>query len=293
MEQLPQTVGNDLQPRVELHMNTRDRPEYLAIALSSLLSQTYDNWDLAIADGSKQRSSEKEYVARLLHVIEQHGRKVRTITGVNGIPQTYQALLDSSKAEMILRCEDDCFWDTSALSSIVSVMQQDPLIAAVGAFTPNWNGAIDNSAKAPFQLNNGFRWIKTPTLQGRYGWVAEDGQGQIVNTDHVYDVTVIHAGSLFRTEAVRAVGGYATMISPAGHREETDLYCRLYFAGYRLVVAGAARMWHFQATSGGSRPQGFVDPDRAAMQMSDEALFQMRLSEWVEKHPDKPITILK
>ena len=167
----------------------------------------------------------------------------------------------------------------------------DDKIAAVGAFTPKWNGTKGDGK--PEELANGFRWAKASTFNQQYAWVPDDQQEWVINSERTYDVTVIHAGSLFRREALQAVGGYATSFSPAGHREETDLYCRLYFAGYRLLVCSGARMWHFAASRGGSRPDGADDSNRRAMVKSDEIMFQARLTGWMEKHPDKPITILK
>ncbi len=267
------------------------------MCISSWLGQTEQYWDVIIADNSWPSTVNQEAIHRLLAIVKRHGHSVRLIIGCGGgIPQTYQAMMEASETELNVRMEDDVWMLPEMLGHLRDAIESDPKIAAAAPMTPNWkHSTVVASAEAPNGLENGF--IKTSSsLAPELGqiWEAVDGQQVIANSDgKIYNVSVIHAGSLYRKSALEAIGGFATHFSPVGHREESMTYSKLYLAGYRLVVVGSARLWHFEANMGGSRERGAKDPIRDNHRMADEALFQREIRALAAKHPDRPLKFLK
>jgi GT2 family glycosyltransferase len=267
--------GISMSERITVTINTKDRVEYLLITLSSLLSQTYQEWDLILCDASKQPVINDERVHRLLVVFKHYGHNVRyEVDSCIGIPQSYQRMMELAKTELVIRQEDDVWFEPEMIEQAYEVIQDKEQIAAVGFMTPNW-GNQTLTRNSPDVLANGFRKVPS-NLCPHLGEIYEptDQQEIIVSEDKIWNVCTIHGGSLYRKSAALKVGGFCTHFSPTGHREETLFYCRLYFAGYELKVRSSSRLWHFESIMGGSRPDGAHADTRQDARRSDESKFQ-------------------
>jgi GT2 family glycosyltransferase len=279
------------QSRITVCINTKDRLEYLLITLSSLLSQTYQAWDLIIMDASREPVINDERVTRLLVVMKKYGHSVVYETDSSiGIPGSYQRMLEIATTELVIRQEDDIWMEPEMIERAHDVLCRPggEKVGAVGFMTPNfaWKG---HYVEPPAVLRNGFKKVfeaaTAPTLP--WIWEPNDSQELVVKEDHIWLVCTLHGGSLYRRAAAEAVGGFCTHFSPTGHREETLFYTRMYLAGWNLAVRSTSRLWHFESTSGGSRPDGARSDSRLNARRSDEGKFQAELLALIEAHPER------
>lgn len=279
--------------RITVCVNTKDRPSYLGIMLSSLLNQTYQNFDLILMDASKEPVINREEIARLLGTFKKYGHGVRYETDQSiGIPWSYQKMMDMAETEFIVRQEDDVWCEAEMLQMAMQVMEMEggDKIGAVGFMTPNYTFNAP-AIEPPEVLQNGFQKNENaPTAQGLpFIYEPVDEQGIVVKGDKLWSVCTIHGGSLYRKEAAEQVDGFCTHFSPIGHREETLFYTRMYMAGWALYVRSTARLWHYESSKGGSRPDGAKGEKRVQARLSDESKFQAELVALIKEHPDRPL----
>jgi len=105
--------------RVTFHINTKDRPEHLAIALTALWSQTFQDWDLIVLDRGEPMAIEREGVRQMVGLIERFGHSVTyQRPDVDGIPQTYQRMMEMSKTPLCYRSEDDMALEPECLKRL-------------------------------------------------------------------------------------------------------------------------------------------------------------------------------
>ena len=144
--------------RICIHINTKNRPTYLAVTLASVLGQTFQNWDLIIMDASNEPAVNDETVGRLLTTVRRYGHKVSYERDNSlGIAQTYQKMLELSDTPLCLRMEDDVWWEPEMLARLYEVMEARPEVAACGMMTPHYasSGLVDPT---PEKLRNGFSY---------------------------------------------------------------------------------------------------------------------------------------
>jgi len=276
-----------LSDRISVIINTKDRREYLGITLSSLLGQTFQNWDLTLLDASSEPVINDERISRLLTIFRKYGHQVLYETDRSlGIPHTYQRGLEISRNNLLIRMEDDVWMEPEMIERAYEVINSNEKVGAVGFMTPNWQ--FHQRQPPPKILRNGFV-MRSSNLVPNLGLIHEpiDQQELVISEDIIWDVCTIHAGSLFRRSAAERVGGFATHFSPTGHREETLFYCRLWFTGWELKVRSTSRLWHFESSIGGSRPEGAHSQNRQNNRRSDESKFQGELRALIASYPDK------
>jgi len=270
--------------RISVTLITRNRPQFFIGCLSSLLSQSYTEWDLVIIDGSKPPLRSNQAVYFLLKVVHDNGHSLQMINDQSlGICQAWQKGLELSSpdCEFGQRLEDDIWLHPDYLKHLHDIIITDEKIGAVGGLSPNaWN----------------FSTIKAEEFKNYfYSWngliIPDDRQCCFIeNPPEIYEVSHLHGLFLYRKRIVQEVGGFGTHMTRVGHRDETDLTLRMYFADYRLLVCPKAWLRHAEAMGGGSRDALTVE-ERTELQMEDEARFQKRLHDWREKYPEKPFPI--
>ncbi len=282
---------------VTIHLNTKDRPEYATAMLASLFAQTFCDWDLIVSDASAVPCTDHEHFARLLDVIDRdHDVRYGRDEGL-GIPQTYEQMRTISSSPFCCREEDDILWEGNCLEILMRHARLEG-VGAVAPSTPDWQYSrtpfsLDPPVEGELDFENGFYWDdKTLDVPGYPCgiWCADDAQRRwypdAADAD-AYDVCTLHGGGVYRQDALEAAGGFSAHFTPIGHREETHAWCRVYRAGWRLLVAPAARVWHFEASSGGSRTNKAGSPERRAMQVQDEQRFQTDFAQWYADEPER------
>lgn len=271
-----------MEDRISITLLTRNRPDYFIGCFSSLLAQTFKNWDVIIIDDSDEPITHNPVVDFLIKLAQHDGHDVQFVIGEGlGISQAWQRGLEMSEHELGQRLEDDIWIHQDYLKHLYEMILTDNKAGAVGGLSPNaWHF---NTIK-PDQFKN-FFYVENGNL------IPEDRQcGFIENPPDRYEVCHLHGLFLYKKTVIQDVGGFGVHMTRVAHRDETDLTLRMWFAGYRLLVCPKAWLRHAEAPGGGSRDEITLE-ERRAMQEKDEAAFQSRLKALIEKHPDKKLTM--
>ncbi len=114
-----------MTPTVSVVIPVRDGAKYLAEALESVLTQSYQAAEvIAVDDGSQDRTPE---------VLAEHGRWVRVIRqGPLGLGTALNRGIASSKAELLAFCDSDDVWTPLKLERQVTHLRRHPGHAGVG-----------------------------------------------------------------------------------------------------------------------------------------------------------------
>ena len=124
--------------RVSVTLPTRDRPGFAFLCLSSLLSQTFRDWDLVVVDASDPPLSEYIEFRLLVMAMERQGHQVKVIHDRDiGIAQAWQVGMDQGFSQLGQRLEDDVWLEPTYLERLYHTITRDPNIAAVAGSNPN------------------------------------------------------------------------------------------------------------------------------------------------------------
>jgi len=98
-------------------------PEMLKQTIDSVLSQTYDNWELCVADGRSE-----ETVRLVLQEFARRDKKikVRFLSGNLGISGNSNAAIDDARGEFIALLDHDDILAPSALFEVVDCLNRNP-----------------------------------------------------------------------------------------------------------------------------------------------------------------------
>ena len=232
--------------RVEIEIPTCDRHGYVAALLANLRNQTYKNFDLTIIDdGADESIVQNQQILDTLKLLEADGHRWRLIRGVRqGPPIAHQKVLDETEHEFVLIIGDDCLIPPDYLEKLYKTIRKNKNIAAVGGICLHLPQLLNKEYYSKKHIQDAltgdpFRFMD---LQWR-----KHPDNRLKSVCHLY------GGFIYRTEALKSVGGFPKYLSRVGHREETDTTIRLWLAGYKLYVDPTIEFFHFRARSGGIR----------------------------------------
>lgn len=120
----------DYNPKMSLVVPAYKTPErFLAALLDSLLAQTYDNWEVCVADGSPKG----EGVERVLKRYALKDERIRyVILGENkGIAGNTNAAMEMAKGDFVVLADHDDTLAPNALFECVKAINSDPEIDVV------------------------------------------------------------------------------------------------------------------------------------------------------------------
>jgi glycosyltransferase involved in cell wall biosynthesis len=189
-----QTVSQNIT--VSILILSYNRAKYIAAAIDSVLSQTYENFELVVVDdGSTDDTAEilanytDSRIKKILHTTNAglHARRAESLTYATG---TYTAVLDS----------DDVWTNTDKLEQQVAYMKAHPDCACVGTFI---------TLVSPTGETIGHNSYHTADQEIRRSIL---GRNQFT-----------HSSVLLRTELLRRVVGYRD----TGLAEDLDLFLQL------------------------------------------------------------------
>lgn len=270
--------------KVAVAIPTKNRPNYLAILLTSLLDQTYTNFMIVINDQSDTPVERDDAVSSLLAVAKHTGHEIKIIHTEGGWKRHQQAMeAVPEQIEFIIRIDDDMLPDKYFIESILKPFRffTDRKLAAVGGCfpSPGLNRAnldVKLTERSYATTLDDLVW----KLQGYHYY----------NDPEVIEVDNIAGGAIcYRRRAVEDAGGWAVEgYSDIAYREESDLCARLAEKDYELMVTTEAVAWHLFALGGGARnyvktPFGtFMVSGKSEMD-SDGRLFEERMKAMPDK----------
>lgn len=113
----------EYQPKISIAIPLYNTPlQYLEELVSSIIGQTYGNWELCLADGSTNSDVKKFIHERYAHDRRIHYKKLEANKGIAG--NTNEAV-DMSTGDFVMLCDHDDLVALNALYEMVSVLNQD------------------------------------------------------------------------------------------------------------------------------------------------------------------------
>lgn len=191
-------TGAPATTAVTVAMSVYNAAPYLALAIESILAQTFGEFEfLIVNDGSSDGSAEiiDSYAAR--------DRRVRPIHQENrGLVASLNRMIDEARAPLIARMDGDDISRPERFEKQLAFLDSNPDFGVVGTLTIN----IDEAGKES--------WLNADQPTDWEGF-----------RDALKDKPLLcHPSAMIRTEVVRAAGGYRAAFK---HCEDYDLWLRL------------------------------------------------------------------
>lgn len=266
---------------ISWHIVTMDRHHIIPMAVSAVMSQTYDNLELVIIDNSRIPITVNDDMMRLLAVASTRIQVKMQRADGKGIAHAYQHAMEISSNDLCYRSEDDIWVPADYLVHMQAWWERIGPCGGIGSLMipPHFPTCQLGDHQSEFYR----RVIEEMPELGEV-WDCRDAQQFIIQggfDENTYvEVCHLHGGFLYDRKIVHSVGGQSTWTGPTGHREETDLSLRLAAAGHRIFFIPSIQAYHLES-AGGSR----IHPDRWKLKAIDERKFQERLSGLIDKVP--------
>jgi hypothetical protein len=185
------------RPLVSVLLPVYNGKPYLDVALQSVLSQTYQHFEMiVIDDGSTDGSHEivQAYADSRIRLFRQSNQ---------GLPAALNRAIELSKGEYLARQDQDDVALPHRLERQVAFLNAHPSHAMVGTWAEIWVGNADSG-----------RRHQHPT------------EGHLLKWELLFNNPFVHSSVMLRKSAVQQVGGYCT---DAGRQppEDYELWSRL------------------------------------------------------------------
>ncbi len=115
-------------PLVSIIMPTRNRAHFISDAISSVISQTYHNWELLILDDASD--DETEEIARIFSFYDSRIKYMKNETK-RGIAENRDALLKMAAGKFVGHLDDDDFLRNDAIERIMQEFSSNEELALV------------------------------------------------------------------------------------------------------------------------------------------------------------------
>jgi glycosyltransferase involved in cell wall biosynthesis len=197
-------------PPLSILLPVRNGEGVIASAVESILSQTYDSFELLVVDdGSEDRTLEilRDLAAgdSRIHILRQKAK---------GIVAALETARGKARGGRLARMDADDVSLPGRLKAQMEVMDEDPRIVAVGTQVAYFPRAEVRVGSLRYE-----RWLNSLNDHGS------------MERDLFVECPLPHPTFLLRADAVRWVGGYRDL----GWPEDYDLVLRLWQVGGRLA----------------------------------------------------------
>jgi len=271
--------------RVLIDIVTRDRHSYLCSLLVSLLSQTFQDWDIVIqCDDADESMLSNHQIMLLIHRCQHEGHKWRIIRSFRQGPhmahdRTLQMAKDDPnyKYKLVCRIDDDIYIKPDYLEKIYQLFLDDQHadVAAVGGVYMDPKRS-EKEQTPPADFETSIEYAGKIDHNVPWPYICNYPKGTKPRlVEHLY------SSFMYRVEAAAAIGGYCKRFSQIGHREESDFSYRFFLGGWKLLIQPEAVGFHFSAPSGGIRSNTINDRNRLAE--SDHMIYTRRLQRWKKR----------
>ena len=223
---------------ISIVLPTHNRAFILERAVSSIIAQTFSNWELVIIDdGSTDKTID------VLDVLAKKDNRIRYYSNSSrrGQQKSKNRGILLSRNALILIAEDDVIFDKYCLQRLIesyrnlNLVKKDSLFGAVGPRLVE-----ENLLYYPEVVN----------INALTGYIYTNFG---LDTDHTVEVPTLHACSLISKEVFLKVGSLDEKLYPGfAYREETDLYFRAKKNCFHLYFEPKAIAYHLNSSKGGS-----------------------------------------
>jgi hypothetical protein len=238
--------------RITIMIATRDRHSEIALCIQGLRTQSFQNWDLIIADESQTPIQNCHFLMYLINRIKLEGHKVKLIRNnlLNGVCYIRNLLIKENDFNNTYsaRIDDDVILESDYLQKMITGLELGYDI--MSGVTPHMASP---------------QWERQPELIGKViNDIELDSNGNIskYNDDcgMCYDTkdSIILPATNFRSCAVYKSEletdiKYPDNLSFVGFREELWFSIKAILLNKKIGVDISARAYHFITPSGGCR----------------------------------------
>lgn len=254
------------EARCSVHVITRDRPDYLAVLLSSLLRQTI-RWDLILVDNSTKSIQEHPLIQVIINRILNEGHRVKYVRAdpeERDIGKLRNMCIDNDiYNELACRCDDDSWLEPDYLELLYKFIQLKDL---QGSYIEQPNGKVIPREGHRVGAVGGlvpFMWMEKTYMPPRdyinkinefYDLEGESDQCFFHNGVDYMEADHLRSSFMYWNEIAKKFR-HPECYGKTGYREETDLTYRMKLAGYELFVIPDAVCWHLVSPYGGGRDE--------------------------------------
>jgi hypothetical protein len=257
-----------MERSVSVLVASKDRPQCLARLLSALLLQTHPAFEVLV--GLNTSHSWDDNCKQAQSVLAHRDVKCAAFDAIGRtFAEIHELLLRNSVNDLVLRLDDDHVPTPSLLRCLLEAVESSSVIAAAAPIVLHPEQDVITFDPAGFYH---------ALVQARSKGILNTGL-QLAHhpTTRPLPVPDLYSSFLMKEPAVVSVGGIALCYQICGYREETDLTIRLTLAGFAVVIAPAAVLWHLRASTGGERRA----PDEwEVCADTNERIFRDRLRSW-------------
>jgi glycosyltransferase involved in cell wall biosynthesis len=116
-----------MQPKIQVFLLTYNRPEYVKDAISSILNQDYDDFELIVSDNSTDSKTE-ELLKDIKHPKFKYLKRTPSLPSI----EHFFKCIHEVTSEYFVLFHDDDMMMTDYLSKVITALENNPSIAAAG-----------------------------------------------------------------------------------------------------------------------------------------------------------------
>jgi GT2 family glycosyltransferase len=228
-------------PKVSIVILNWNGQKYLQQFLPSVLSTSYTNYEVVVADNNSTDNS-LQFLKKTYPQI-----KIIILDKNYGFAEGYNKALQQVQSDYYVLLNSDVQVTPDWLKPMVTLLETDKNIAACQPKILSWH----NKNKFEYAGAAG-GWLDKygyPFAKGRVFDICEEDKGQYNQTEAIFWAS---GASLFIRSAVyhemKGFDGYFF-----AHQEEIDLCWRIQLAGYKIYSCPASSVYH---VGGGTLPKG-------------------------------------
>ncbi|MBI3624046.1 glycosyltransferase family 2 protein [Candidatus Saccharibacteria bacterium] len=220
-----------IKPLVTVGIPTYNRNQILLDTIKQLLLQTYESYEVIVADQTEQPAPDTLKAIEALVKKDSRLRYFR-ITPAN-LPAARNFIIQKAKGQLILFIDDDIQVGSQFIANHVTEHQVHPEVDVVAGRIVQKGMPLSNFA---------LYFNKYGLPQGTF------------NCPDSLPCTYFPGGNhSVSIEALKQISGYYTGYQKNAVREESDAAFRLHNAGYKMFFSSKAALIHLSAPQGGSR----------------------------------------
>jgi len=238
-------------------INVKDRPTELALALQSLRTQTFQEFDIFVLDDCSGTPLQSYHFLNCLTAmlkLEDHHIFFKRTEFTHGVSRARQAIVDwcleTYDYEYLCRLDDDCIFKSNYLEKLFEVINKGYDLAS-GVTIPCGPVLKRNTKYISNQIVN--RVILDD--EGNYIMNGDDCGMPYVDEKilpaHHFRSCALYKSSIHTKHDIKY---YPTRLSMHGFREEQFLSYKILMAGLKIGVNTGAINYHQMTPSGGERP---------------------------------------
>lgn len=218
---------NNGQAKISIIMGTYNEERFIARGIESIISQSYENWELIIDDCSTDNTIRilQEYAhldSRIIYV--HHNERVSFAQSLNNG-------ISIAKGDYIARMDPDDISLPNRLQTELSFLEEHPEFGFVSCATIVFDDEKDRYISKPkeYPSKENFLW----------------------------GTQFSHPGTMFRTEILKECGGYLTNTGLNRVPEDYELFMRLYSMGYKGYNITEPLLKYYESTDAVKRKRKY------------------------------------